>query len=179
MILNILKRDLKRKKAMNFILFLLIILTSTFLASSINDLMVSMGAIDQFLEKANVPGYTILSMSEESNDRQIENWLANQETITNYVKEEQVYIVTDSLEKEDGEKYKISNSTVFTKIPKKYNKVFNMEDESLELKPGEVAIPLVESESNNLNIGDKIKFTIGEDKDFYNKTFCQGCYFWN
>ena len=50
MFFRILKKDLKRKRTMNFILFLFIILATMFLASSVSNLMAVTGAVDYFME---------------------------------------------------------------------------------------------------------------------------------
>ena len=57
MYLRILKKDLKRKKTMNVILLIFVILAATFIASSANNLITVSGAMDNFFEKANVPDY--------------------------------------------------------------------------------------------------------------------------
>ena len=41
--LKILKKDLKRKKSMNFILLLFVMLATTFIAASVNNWLVEMG----------------------------------------------------------------------------------------------------------------------------------------
>lgn len=51
---NILKHDLKRKKTMNVILLIFVILSATFMASSVNNIMAVTSGLDYFFEKANV-----------------------------------------------------------------------------------------------------------------------------
>ena len=55
MYLQILKKDLKRKKTMNLILFTFMILAATFIAGSVNNMVSVMTALDTFFEKAQVP----------------------------------------------------------------------------------------------------------------------------
>ncbi|MCM1054240.1 MAG: ABC transporter permease [Bacteroides sp.] len=57
MYLRILKKDLKRKKTMNVILLIFVILAATFIAASANDLITVSGALDSFFAKANVPDH--------------------------------------------------------------------------------------------------------------------------
>lgn len=58
MYLQILKKDLKRKKTMNLILLIFIILAATFIASSANNMVTVTTALDSYFEKAEVPdGY--------------------------------------------------------------------------------------------------------------------------
>lgn len=60
MYLTILKKDLKRKKTMNVILLVFVILAATFIAASANNLITVTGALDNFFDKAGVPDYWIL-----------------------------------------------------------------------------------------------------------------------
>lgn len=61
MYVQILKKDLKRKKTMNVILLIFVILAATFIASSANNLITVSSALDRFFEKANTPDYWFVS----------------------------------------------------------------------------------------------------------------------
>ena len=63
MYLNILKKDLKRKKAMNIILLLFIILATMFVSSSVNNIINVTTALDSYFEKANAPDYLAITMN--------------------------------------------------------------------------------------------------------------------
>lgn len=69
MYLRILKKDLKRKKTMNVILLIFVILAATFIASSANNLITVSGAMDNFFEKANVPDYWFSSTNAADMER--------------------------------------------------------------------------------------------------------------
>lgn len=69
MYLRILKKDLKRKKTMNVILLIFVILAATFIASSANNLITVSGAVDNFFEKANVPDYWFSSTNAADMER--------------------------------------------------------------------------------------------------------------
>ena len=51
MYLRILRKDLKRKKTMNIILLIFILLSATFIASSVNNIVTVSTALDYFFEK--------------------------------------------------------------------------------------------------------------------------------
>ena len=57
MYLRILKKDLKRKKTMNAIVLIFIVLASMFIASSANNLLTVATALDEYFELADVPDY--------------------------------------------------------------------------------------------------------------------------
>lgn len=63
MYLNILKKDLKRKRAMNIILLLFIILATMFVASSVNNIINVTTALDSYFEMANAPDYLVATMN--------------------------------------------------------------------------------------------------------------------
>lgn len=69
MYLRILKKDLKRKKTMNVILLIFVILAATFIASSANNLITVSSALDNFFEKANVPDYWFSSTNATDMER--------------------------------------------------------------------------------------------------------------
>ncbi len=61
MYIRILKKDLKRKKTMNIILLIFVILAATFIAGSANNLITVSSALDNFFEKAGIPDYWFAS----------------------------------------------------------------------------------------------------------------------
>ncbi len=73
MYLRILKKDLKRKKTMNVILLIFVILAATFIASSANNLITVSNALDNFFTKAGVPDYWFATMN-ESDEELFENF---------------------------------------------------------------------------------------------------------
>ena len=60
MFLHILKKDLKRNKTMNVILFLFIVLASIFVASGLNNLVSVMNGTGYYLEQAGVGDYNVI-----------------------------------------------------------------------------------------------------------------------
>ena len=54
MFFHILKKDLKRKKTMNIIVVLFVVLSAMFASSSVNNIVTVMGGIDNFMEKAGI-----------------------------------------------------------------------------------------------------------------------------
>ncbi len=61
---RILKKDLKRKKTMNIILLLFVILCSMFAAAAVNNIIAVTGGIEHYFDVANVPDVTVLTMGE-------------------------------------------------------------------------------------------------------------------
>ena len=54
MYLNILKKDLKRKKTMNCIILLFVVLSTMFFASSVNNILSVIGGLDRYLRRIDL-----------------------------------------------------------------------------------------------------------------------------
>ena len=68
MYLNILKRDLKRKKTMNVILLIFVMLSSMFMASSVNNIIAVTSGLDFFFEKAGMADYYVLALDNDGKE---------------------------------------------------------------------------------------------------------------
>ena len=73
MFLRILKKDLKRKKTMNIILLLFVILCSMFAAASLNNIIAVTGGIESYFDKAGVPDVTVSMRSDEKIEAEIKS----------------------------------------------------------------------------------------------------------
>ncbi len=65
---RILKKDLKRKRTMNIILLLFVILCSMFAAAAVNNIVAVTGGIEYYFNAADVPDVTVLMMFSGEND---------------------------------------------------------------------------------------------------------------
>ena len=65
MIRSILKKDLKRKKTMNIIILMFVMLATMFVASSMNNIITVMNGTGYYFEKAGIGDYVILTMGED------------------------------------------------------------------------------------------------------------------
>ena len=61
---RILKKDLKRKKTMNIILLLFVILCSMFAAAAVNNIIAVTGGIEHYFDAADVPDITVMTLGE-------------------------------------------------------------------------------------------------------------------
>ena len=165
MFLRILKKELKRKKTLNIILFLFIAMASMFLASSVSNLATVTGAIDYFMEISKVPDYFAISLLEGETD-EIADYLKKSENVTEYEVIDCFNIVNERIEILDSEggnqKYERTNTLVMQAVSDNFMKVFDLDENPLDLNPGEIAVSKLEAEENNLAVGDKLKITVGE-----------------
>lgn len=68
---RILKKDLKRKKTMNIILLLFVILCSMFAAAAVNNIIAVTGGIEHYFDMAGVPDVIVLTLGENDAEERI------------------------------------------------------------------------------------------------------------
>lgn len=159
MYFRILKKDLKRKKTMNAILLIFIILAATFIASSVNNMVSVFTALDIYFDKAEVPDYWICFKNPEdlkqfqsfAKDRSLE--YRQQEIFQ--IDPKEIYI--------DGTKFDYSNTTTLSTLENTTN-IFDENDQRItEIKKGEIYLSsdLFYSSEHHFKKGDSIEITVG------------------
>ncbi|MEG0452963.1 MAG: ABC transporter permease, partial [Coprobacillus sp.] len=162
MLLQILKKDMLKRKGVNLILFLFITLATIFLASSISNILIVGSAVDYYMDYANVPDSNIVMSSEKDIDK-INKWL--DEKISSQLIESYDYNhffeISDksvSIDK-DGVKSELDNrgtSLFLSTMDVDYCKIFDNDGNEVSLKEGEMAISNSMMNMNKLKIGDKL-----------------------
>lgn len=99
MFLKILKKDLKRNKTMNVILFLFIILATIFVASGMNNLVSVLNGTGYYLDKAGVGDYNVVFNG--SDKKKITDKLKDCKSITSY-KTDQLLFYNDPIKNSTG-----------------------------------------------------------------------------
>ena len=96
MYLNILKKDLKRKKAMNIILLVFIILATMFVSSSVNNILSVTTALDNYFEMAKAPDYLVATMNKNL-AVDIDETISSAGAVDGYAVEDILYLSPDNL----------------------------------------------------------------------------------
>ena len=176
---KILKKDFKRKKSTNIILLIFVILSSMFISSSIKNMTVILGGLDNFIEKAKLADYIFLTMREkyeekDDNDRYIEEFLAeNRDTYQTCDKDDILYLSKKNVIMPDGDPISNSNTMIINSISIKQQEFFDENNEIIDtLEDGKILMPLSIMKSENLSKGDKIK--IKTDNGFVKEYELQG-----
>lgn len=172
MLLHILKKDLKRKRSMNVILLLFIIMAAAFLASSVSNLITIQGAVDSFLKMAVTPDFITIALGQEGKG-EIDTFLENCAYVAEYqaldcytVMEDEIEIVSCA-ENPGVHKYERNSTVCVETVPDHFMKVFDLEGRLFTLKEGEIAIPKIQAELNHLRTGDILKLSCGDkQKEF-------------
>lgn len=170
MLLKILKGDLKRRKGVNFIIFLFVMLATIFLASSMNNIITVMNATDYYLSYANIPDLTIIVMGEKEVD-DIRNIVEGTEGVSD-CDTEALYILTSKdisllTEKGEAEYNGDGNNIYFGADTGTYAKAYDKKGNSLALEDGEIALSKYTMDSHHLKVGDRIRIQVGDTKRDY------------
>lgn len=159
MYLNILKRDLKRKKTMNVILLIFVILSAMFMASSVNNILAVTSGLDGFFEKAGMADYFVLATN-TSDD--LKNAINDLDSVSDCRKEELIFPM-DGEVKLNGVKIDNPGVPLYMPIENVQINCFDQSNEIInEVEKGTVYISGGFVTSNKLKVGDMVTVTIGE-----------------
>lgn len=163
MFFSILKKDLKRKKTMNIILLLFVILSTMFVTSSVNNITAVMGGLDDFFDKAGVSDYVILE--QYRGGAPISECIENTPEINGYKCEHMVYVSEDFFEK-DGERLFRSGSSIMV-MPVGEGKLnyFNEDNKTISsVDRGDVYLSAYFADMIGLSVGDRFDLVFGEQR---------------
>lgn len=171
---RILKKDLKRKKSMNVILLIFVMLATAFISSSINNLTVVLDGTNYFFEQAGIDDYMIITMranyeADASNEEQIDAYLRENEYVDSFSADDTLFLGKSNFAFPDGRKVALINSILCNSVHIEQQKFFDMQDKEItDIPDGKIYIPRHFMEDNDLNKGDSviIKTTFGFEKEF-------------
>ena len=138
MLFRILKNDLKRKKTMNIILFLFIVLATMFVASGINNVVTVMNGTDYYFDKAGVGDYIIITMGDNAVGA-LDEMLENEEAVKGYRLEQVFFGTQDNITRKDGSAIECKNTTIFQSIEDSAITFFDVKNEPItSIEPGHI-----------------------------------------
>lgn len=176
MIKRILLKDMKRRKSVNIILFLFIMIASIFLSSSISNILTVASAVDYYMDYAKVPdiNFIVAGISEKD---QVDDWMENDAPGVKEWGYHTMIMLGEKSAALSGSKaapvLDANGATLYLGTPNEdCCKVFDIQGEEFSLKKGEVAMLERLAEGNDLEIGDHITINMnGTKKDFTIKHF--------
>ena len=162
MYLNILKKDLKRKKAMNAILLVFVILATMFVSSSVNNILAVTTALDSYMDMANAPDYLCLGLDAAA-QVDIPEIMDNAPSIDSYVVESALVLGENNLIVEDEENA-LSVSFIAFHSDKALGQNYFLSDNSIleTVQPGEIYMNHKMVEALEMEPGDKITVEVNE-----------------
>ncbi len=162
MYLQILKKDLKRKKAMNVILLVFIILASMFVSSGVNNIISVTTALDDYLEMANAPDYIAMTMN-KSGAVDVDGILNAAPSVEGFGKEKILYMESSNVTFEDEIKTVSIFNTILLQSDGDMSMNYILDDGGIlkSVKSGEFYTTASKAEEIGLEIGDKVTIKLG------------------
>lgn len=165
MIFKILKRDLLKKKVIISAVFIFIMISALLMAGGSRMIIELNNSLDYLFEKSSAPHF-VQYHSGQIDQQEIESWSANNAL----VKREQ----TGAMLNIDGTKIFINNQSekdtvmemAFVKQNESFDYLLDLNNRPIELKTGEIAVPIYYLQKRDLEIGDSI--TIKDSENEYN-----------
>ncbi|MBQ8297384.1 MAG: ABC transporter permease [Ruminococcus sp.] len=164
MYLNILKKDLKRKKAMNVIMLVFIILATMFVSSSVNNIVSVTTALDDYLEMADAPDYLAATMN-KSHSIDIDGVINEASSVESYKKEKTLWLSSSDFSFED-ESASISTGTNMLQSSSGISMNYFLDDGSIleTVNKGELYMTSRTADDLGLEIGSRITLEVEDVK---------------
>ena len=162
MYLRILKKDLKRKKAMNVILLVFIILASMFVSSGVNNIISVTTALDDYFEMADAPDYIAMTRN-KSGAVDVDGILNSAASVESFGKEKILYMESANVTFEDESKTASNLSYIFLQSDEDMSMNYILDDGSIlkSVKRGEFYTTAGMAEDIGLEVGDKMTVKLG------------------
>ncbi len=156
MYLGILKKDLKRKRAMNIILLIFIILATMFVSSSVNNIFTITTALEDYFEAAGVPDYLLATTGSAAN-ASVEQAFADVPEITDCKTESIIYMNGEIFFVED-EPIDFGNTAMYTDFSEAALCYFDADNKPItEVKEGTVFVAIKPMQEAGLEVGDVLE----------------------
>lgn len=156
MYLHILQRDLKRKKTMNVIMLLFIILAAMFVASGLNNVITVMNGTDYYLNEAGVGDVNIITMGADATGH-MKEYLDDNESVKDYKIETVICGARDNIILDGEETAYVRNTCMFMKISDRKLNYYDKDNQIVnEVAQGHIYATGKFMEKNNLKPGDTI-----------------------
>ena len=160
--LKILKKDLKRKKSMNLILLIFIFLATTFIAGSLNNLLVVMNGTDYFMEESGISDFIFITLggSRENlskQDKNAEAFLKESDSVKKYTVDEMLYLSKKQISKGKNGKFELNNTAILSSFHIAQQKFFDADNNLItDMEDGTIYLKRHTMQINGLKPGDTV-----------------------
>ncbi|MBQ5312069.1 MAG: ABC transporter permease [Oscillospiraceae bacterium] len=160
MYLTVLKKDLKRKRAMNCVILLFVILSTMFFASGVNNIVSIASGVDRYLDMAGMGDYVAL-IGEPAGERPFEERLRECPAVTGWRREDIITVIADDISTGGEKMTGFSNSGLILSPDSQVFRYFDENDLPIEEIPaGKVYITASIAKKAGLVTGDRINMDI-------------------
>ena len=161
MYLNILKKDLKRKKTMNVILLIFVMLSAMFMASSTNNIIAVTSGLDTFFEQAGMADHYVLAL--DSKDNNLNKALDKLDSTTEYKSEDIFFSLGSNVEVNGETMNDLDKTALVMSVDNRKLSYFSPDNEEItEVEKGKAYISGPFASEANIEVGDKFTLVIGE-----------------
>ena len=164
MFFHILKKDMKRKKTMNVIVLLFIILSSMFASSSVNNIVTVLGGVEYFMDKSGIADvdYFYLTAEKGSGDTMTAK-LEAEPSVTGFTKETVIFNYAANITLDGKKVMEYTNSSMIQRVGEADVKYFDKDNKVIESVPeGCVYITGGQPVNSGLKEGDMLDIRAGE-----------------
>ncbi|MBQ9898305.1 MAG: ABC transporter permease [Ruminococcus sp.] len=159
MYLHILKKDLKRKKTMNCIILLFVILSTMFFASSVNNILSVIGGIDRYLDMAGMKEQVAV-MLESNSGEPLADELRSNDKVRDFNREEVLFFVPEKLTCGETVVENFSQM-VLSSVDKLQVNCYDLNNKKItSVEPGTVMMTSFAADKLNAEVGDIVEITI-------------------
>lgn len=164
---RILKKDIRRNKTMNIILFLFVIIASLFFASGLNNLVATFNGTDYMFEKAEIGNYQLIAMGEGAIGM-FEDKVKSIPEVKSYTREISIFCAEGNILSESGKRFDVTNTGLVQSIDQRGMKYFDQENEEItSVEKGKIRVSNAFLRDNDLEVGDKVTIKQGDVKETY------------
>ncbi|PEF42894.1 ABC transporter permease [Bacillus wiedmannii] len=157
MIRRMLKRDFSQNKMMITILFMFIMLSSLLMASASSNVINLLNSMDQLFKVSNAPHFVQMHAG-EINQKSIDSFVAKTPFVKKQQTAEMVQIGGSNIfiKKKNQAEHNSVMDISFVKQNSKFDFLLDLNNEVIDVRKGEIGVPIYYMQKYNLRIGDKI-----------------------
>lgn len=158
---DILRKDLKRKKTINIVILLFIILAAMFVASGLNNVLTVVNGTDYYLNQADIGDYVVLT---QQGDGGVPELLDTCQYVKDYSMDHIMYAAKGNIKAEGKELDMANKAMIIESISESEIHFFTKDNKELTKVPeGEVYVTGNFLDANDLKEGDKLTITHGKN----------------
>lgn len=176
MLFRILKKDIRRKKTMNLILLLFVILATMFVASGLSNVIAVLNGTDYYLDKAGLGDYVVITQGAGTFGK-LEKQLKGIREVKSYRLENYIALAEKDLAHDDR-KMKSDSVMMMTNIDDDGLRYFDKDNQEITgVSEGHTYVQLRFLKGNDLKVGDVLRLKKeGVDLEFIiDGTFKDAC----
>lgn len=160
--LKILKKDLFKKKSINLILLMFVMLATIFVASGVTNMLKVMNALDDYMEMSGLGDYIIITNNNTEDDiennKKIEDFLKNEKSVDGYNIENSCMISKRNIQMKDGSVIDFTGATLINSFKSKQQKFYDTNDNEItKMNDGEIYLHKKVFSDNDFKVGDKVR----------------------